>query len=130
MSIGYRLSLEDPYPASNEDCFDVGEYLIDNAEKEFGAPLLFLGGESAGGYLGACTCFHLLESRPNFSLKGVVLNYGCYDISGFLFQAWHFDLPLVLDVDIMLKFISRPPTSKRAGLTDVELDTPRRIARV
>lgn len=105
VSAGYRLSPEDPYPAGNEDCFDVGEYLVDNAEKEFGAPLLFLGGESAGGHLSACTCFHLLETRPTFSFKGVVLNYGCFDISGFLPQAWHFDLPLVLDVDIMLKFI-------------------------
>lgn len=37
---------------------------------------------------------------------GLVLNFGAYDISGFLPQAWHFDLPLVLDVDIMIKFIS------------------------
>ena len=108
VSVGYRLSPEDPYPAANEDCFDVGEYLVDNAEKEFGAPLLFLGGESAGGHLSACTCFHLLETRPNFCFKGLVLNYGAYDISGFLPQAWHFDMPLVLDVDIMIKFICHP----------------------
>lgn len=105
VSVGYRLAPEDPYPAGNEDCFDVGEYLIDNAEKEFGAPLLYMGGESAGGHLSACTCFHLLETRPNFGFKGLILNYGCYDVSGFLPQAHHFDMPLVLDLDIMIKFI-------------------------
>ena len=104
VSVGYRLAPEDPYPAGNEDCFDIGEYLIDNAEKDYGAPLLFLGGESAGGHLSAVTCFELLETRPNFAFKGLVLNYGAYDISGFLPQAWTFDLPLVLDVEIMIKF--------------------------
>ena len=108
VSAGYRLAPEHPYPAGNEDCFDVGEYLIDNAETDYGAPLLFLGGESAGGHLSVTTCFHLLESRPNFAFKGLVLNYGAYDLSGFLRQVWCFDLPLVLDVDIMQKFICLP----------------------
>ena len=119
VSVGYRLSPEDPYPRANEDCFDVGEFLIDNAEREFGAPLLFLGGESAGGHLSACTVFHLLESRPEFQFRGLVLNYGAYDVSGFLPQAWHFDLPLVLDVDIMIKFICRPLSFTGILLTGV-----------
>lgn len=104
VSVGYRLAPEHPYPAGNEDCFDIAEYLIDNAEKEFGGPVLFMGGESAGGHLAAVTCFHLLESRPAFAFKGIVLNYGCFDISGFQPAAWHFDLPLVLDVEIMQNF--------------------------
>lgn len=60
VSVGYRLAPEDPYPAGNEDCFDVGEYLVDNGEKEFGGPLKFVGGDSAGGHLSALTCFKLL----------------------------------------------------------------------
>ena len=125
VSVGYRLSPEDPYPAANEDCFDVAEWLVDNAEKEYGAPLIFMGGESAGGHLSACTCFHLLETRPNFAFKGLVMNYGCYDISGFLPQAWHFDLPLVLDVDIMIKFISQSPfRTSTVRLTICVVDTP------
>ena len=104
MSVGYRLAPEYPYPAPNEDCYDIGEYLVDRAEKDYGAPLLFLGGESAGGHLSVVTCYHLLKARPDFAFKGLVLNYGAYDISGFLPQAWIFDLPLVLDVDIMQKF--------------------------
>jgi acetyl esterase/lipase len=105
VSVGYRLAPEHPYPAPNEDCYDVGEYLVDNAEKDYGAPLQFLGGESAGGHLSAVTCFHLFKSRPNFAFKGLVLNYGCYDLSGFLPQAHNFKLPLVLDAEIMGKFV-------------------------
>ena len=119
VSVGYRLAPEDPYPAGNQDCFDIAEYLVDNAEKDYGGPLLFLGGESAGGHLSAATCFELLETRKDFKFKGLVLNYGAYDLSGFLPAAWTFDLPLVLDVDIMIKFISplHPPETLHTPLT-------------
>lgn len=105
VSVGYRLAPEHPYPAGNEDCFDIGEYLIDNAEKDFGAPLMFMGGDSAGGHLSVVTCYHLLESRPKFAFRGLVLNFGAYDLSGFLPQAHTFNLPLVLDKEIMTNFI-------------------------
>jgi acetyl esterase/lipase len=108
ISVGYRLAPEHPYPAGNEDCFDVAEYLVDHAEKEFGAKLVVMGGDSAGGHLSVCTCFHLLESRPNFQFRGLVLNFGAYDLSGYLPQAWNYKAPggtLVLDIEIMLKFI-------------------------
>ncbi|KAK5694144.1 hypothetical protein LTR97_009765 [Elasticomyces elasticus] len=108
VSVGYRLAPEHPYPAGNEDCFDVGEYLVDNSEKDYDAPLLFMGGDSAGGHLSVVTCYHLLKTRPSFAFKGLILNYGAYDISGFMPQAWTFDLPLVLDVQIMQKFICHP----------------------
>ena len=105
VSVGYRLAPEAPYPAGNEDCFDIGAYLVDRASRDFGAELLFVGGDSAGAHLSVLTCFHLLETRPAFAFKGLVLNFGAYDLSGFLPQAHHFDLPLVLDVDIMAKYI-------------------------
>lgn len=95
ISVGYRLAPEHPYPAGNEDCFDVAEYLVDHGEKEYGVPLMFMGGDSAGGHLSAVTTYHLLKTRPDFAFKGLVLNYGAFDISGFQPQAWHFDLPLV-----------------------------------
>lgn len=116
LSVGYRLAPEDPYPAGNEDCFDVAEWLVDNAEKEYGAPLKFMGGDSAGAHLGVVTAFHLLKTRPDFAFKGLVLNFGAFDLSGFTPQVWTFDLPLVLDVHIMLKFIRLPrhPSTEHA----------------
>jgi hypothetical protein len=32
VSVGYRLAPEDPYPAGNDDCEDVGAWLIDHAQ--------------------------------------------------------------------------------------------------
>lgn len=104
VSVGYRLAPEYPYPAGNEDCYDIGEYLIDNAEKDYGAPLLFLGGESAGGHLSVVTCYHLLKARADFAFKGLVLNYGAYQLGGWLPQVYNFNLPLVLDEEIMDHF--------------------------
>lgn len=104
VSVGYRLAPEHPYPAGNEDCFDVADYLVDNGEKDFGGKVLVMGGESAGGHLTAVTFFNLLESRPDFRFKALVLNYGCFDISSFLPQAHHFPSGLVLDLEIMQQF--------------------------
>ncbi|KAL2350329.1 Alpha/Beta hydrolase protein [Cryomyces antarcticus] len=105
ISVGYRLAPEDPYPAGNEDCFDVAEYLVDNASSEFGGNLSFMGGDSAGGHLSVLTAFELLDTRPKFAFKGLVLNFGAYDCSGFLPQAHHFDRLLVLDGEIMAKYM-------------------------
>lgn len=103
VSIGYRLAPEDPFPAGNEDCVDAAEYLIDHAERDYGAKLSFMGGESAGGHLAVLTAFHLLDTRPDFVFKGLVLNFGAYELSGWLPQVRHFEMPLVLDRDIMDK---------------------------
>lgn len=81
MSIEYRLAPEHPFPAGPEDCYDVADYFVDNSPSMFGGPLKFIGGESAGSALAALTTLHLLESRPEFSLAGVFLNYGIFDLS-------------------------------------------------
>jgi len=91
VSVGYRLAPEDPYPAGNEDCFDVGEYLVDNAQKEFGGPLLFMSGDSAGGHLSAVTTFHLLKTRPEFAFKGLVLNFGVGDTKYPMTYVWNWN---------------------------------------
>lgn len=44
-SVGYRLAPEDPWPACAHDCYDAAEWLVDNAKREYGGPLLFAGGE-------------------------------------------------------------------------------------
>lgn len=108
VSVGYRLAPEHPYPQGNEDCFDIGEYLIDNSQREYGVPLMFLGGDSAGGHLSAVTCFHLLQARPNFAFRGLILNFGAYDLSPFLPGCWNFREGLILDLPIMQRFIRLP----------------------
>jgi acetyl esterase/lipase len=45
VSIGYRLAPEDPFPRGPEDCYDAADYLVKNAEEEYGGPVKFLGGE-------------------------------------------------------------------------------------
>jgi acetyl esterase/lipase len=36
VSVGYRLAPEEPFPAAPNDCYDVAEWLIDNARMEYG----------------------------------------------------------------------------------------------
>lgn len=122
VSVGYRLApvwstdqarsypwltptQENPFPAGPQDCFDAAEWLVDNAKDHFGAELQFLGGESAGGHLSALTCFYLIESRPSFEFKGLLLMYGVYDTTQFLPQAHNFKMPLVLTIEIMQHFV-------------------------
>lgn len=105
VSIGYRLAPEHPYPAGNDDCADIAEWLVDHANERFQAPLAFMGGDSAGGHLSVVTCFRLLKSRPYFAFKALVLNFGVFDLAGYLPHAHHFDLPLILTKDIMDQFI-------------------------
>jgi acetyl esterase/lipase len=71
LSVGYRLAPEHPFPAPNEDCVDVGEYLVDFAERDFGVKMKFLGGDSAGAQLSVLTAMRLLETRREFEFNGV-----------------------------------------------------------
>lgn len=109
VSVGYRLAPEDPFPAGNEDCVDAAEWLIDNSAEEYGCELAFMGGDSAGAHLSVLTAFEVAKTRSAFQWKGLVLNFGAYDLAGFLPQVRHFDLPLVLDGDIMEKYDHRVP---------------------
>lgn len=81
LSVEYRLAPEDPFPAGSEDCYDVAEYLVDNRLSQESGPLKFVGGESAGALLSALTVLHPLETRPAFSLVGVCMNFGLFDLS-------------------------------------------------
>ena len=110
ISVGYRLAPEDPFPAGPNDCYDAVDYLVENAEKEFGAALGFIGGESAGAHLSMLVALHLLQS-PNriyadFSLRGLLLHFGCFDLS-WTPSVYNFKKPetLVLDRDLMDHFI-------------------------
>lgn len=106
LSVGYRLAPEHPFPAGPNDCYDVAEWLVDNAEAKFGAPLKYVGGESAGGHLSMQVALHLLqhkEARYNsFQFKGLLLHFGSYDLT-WAPSAYLFNPPevLVLDKDLM-----------------------------
>lgn len=110
VSVGYRLAPENAYPSYIHDCFDVADYVFENAAERFGGPLQFIGGEvrmtllcqrsgffldvrstnlakiqinqSAGGYLTMQTFFHLAGAHEDWnSLKGLVLTYGVFSLS-------------------------------------------------
>ena len=110
ISVGYRLAPEDPFPAGPEDCYDAAEFLVAHAQEEFGAPLCFTGGESAGGHLGMLVALHLLQHKESrfreFAFKGLLLHFGAYSMT-WLPQVYNFDPSpvLVLDRDLMDHYI-------------------------
>ena len=58
------------------------DWVFTHAEAEFGARDLFIGGESAGAHLAACTLLRLRDARADFArLRGAALFYGPYDLS-------------------------------------------------
>ena len=105
VSVGYRLAPEHPFPAGPNDCYDAAEYLVDQAQERFGVELLFLGGESAGGHMSSLVVLHLLQSRPGFKFKGVVLNYGAYNLAIWFSTATNFKLNLTLPREDITKFL-------------------------
>jgi acetyl esterase/lipase len=105
VSIGYRLAPEDPWPACANDCYDAAEYLIQHGKEKFGGELMFTGGESAGGHLACLVALHLLNTTPSFGFKGLLLHFGCFDLSTFLPHVLHHESHLVIDHDIMSAYI-------------------------
>jgi len=105
VSVGYRHAPEDPFPKGPQDCFDAGEYLVQSSESQYGGPLRFIGGESAGAHLSLLTTFHLLKIHPDLKLSGLLLHYGCYDMTE-LPSTKHFTKSLILDHEIIDHFVS------------------------
>ncbi|KUJ12932.1 alpha/beta-hydrolase [Mollisia scopiformis] len=103
VSVGYRKAPEDPFPKGPQDCFDAGDYLVKNSESQYGGPLRFIGGESAGAHLSLLATFHLLKLHADLKLSGLLLHYGCYDLS-WLPSAKLFNKSLILDQEIMHHF--------------------------
>jgi acetyl esterase/lipase len=79
VSVEYRRVPQHPLSAVIEDCETVAAWLIENAQREFGTSTVFIGGESAGAHLAACTA---LRARHFGEIAGAVLFYGIYDLSG------------------------------------------------
>jgi acetyl esterase/lipase len=63
--------------------------------------------QSAGAHLSALTLLHLHNTHKSFVLPqngGLVLHFGCYDLSNFLPAAHHFPRPLIINNQIMSAF--------------------------
>ncbi|KAF7553872.1 hypothetical protein G7046_g6972 [Stylonectria norvegica] len=105
ISVGYRLAPEHPFPAGPQDCFDVAEYLVKYGEQEYGGPLRFIGGESAGAHLSVLTAFHLLHKHQDFVLSGgLLLHFGVYDLT-LLPSAYALSNAPILPLRSLKKFI-------------------------
>jgi acetyl esterase/lipase len=85
VSVEYRLAPENPFPACLHDCTDAALFALAPAgEKELGATLKVLGGESAGGWLAVSTALELRRShRVNLETKldAIVASYGIFDLT-------------------------------------------------
>lgn len=80
VSVDYRLAPEWPYPAGPDDCEAAALWLIREAKGRFGAPRLFIGGESAGAHLALVTMLRLRDRHGLAPFDKAVLNAGCYDL--------------------------------------------------
>ncbi|CAG8027302.1 unnamed protein product [Penicillium nalgiovense] len=104
VSVGYRLAPEHPYPAAVHDAIDAAEYMVDHAVEEYGAPLRFLGGESAGACLATLSTLHLIRSRPSYKLSGIVLPYGLFDLTLGLPTVAASTKPLMINLAVLERF--------------------------
>ena len=80
VSVEYRLSPENAYPAAPDDCEAAALWLIDNAEAQFGTNIITIGGESSGAHLAAVTLLRLRDKHA-IALAGANLVFGFFDLS-------------------------------------------------
>jgi acetyl esterase len=80
VSLKYRLSPENPYPAAPDDCEAAALWVVREGTKQFGLTKLAIGGESAGGHLSAVTLLRLRDRHQLSPFSVALLNYGCFDL--------------------------------------------------
>lgn len=81
VSVDYRLAPEHPYPAGPDDCEAAALWLARNAQAEFGASRLLIGGESAGGHLAAVTLQRMRDRHGFGSWVAANFPYGVFDLT-------------------------------------------------
>lgn len=85
VSIDYRLLSESRgvlLQHAISDCTAAGRWLMDNAAARFGTMDIFLCGQSAGAHLAALTAMALRDEGRLGAVRGCVLVYGVYDLTG------------------------------------------------
>lgn len=81
VSVEYRLAPEHPYPAAPDDCEAAALWLLANGEREFGAKVFTIGGESAGAHLSAVTLLRLRDKHGFTDCAGANLVFGAFDLA-------------------------------------------------
>ncbi|WP_462381364.1 alpha/beta hydrolase [Pseudomonas sp. Marseille-QA0892] len=83
VSVDYRLAVSTPVEGLMEDCLSAARWLLGNDCEEFAGLPVIIVGESAGGHLAAATLLALKDWPSLLSrVKGAVLYYGVYDLTG------------------------------------------------
>lgn len=121
VSVDYRLALTTPIEGMIDDCLTAARYLLSDGCKEFAGLPVIIVGESAGGHLAAATLCGL-NAWPELlaRIRGVVLFYGVYDLTGTPSVRAAGPDTLVLDGPGMVEaFRTLTP-----GMTDVERQQP------
>ncbi len=81
MSVEYRLSPENPYPAAPDDCEAAALWLAGEIDNLAPGGRLFIGGESAGAHLSAVTLLRLRDRHGLTPFSGASLVCGIYDLA-------------------------------------------------
>lgn len=85
--------------------FNAADYLVDHAEKVFGAKVRFLGGESAGAYFATLTAFHLMQSGLTHRLADLILPFGTFDLTLNMLHIVNTTRSLVIGLERIQRFI-------------------------
>ena len=80
--VEYRRAGRHPLDACLADCEAAARWLLDEGAAAFGTARVFVGGESAGAHLAACTLLRLRDRPARRPVTGAVLFYGVYDLAG------------------------------------------------
>lgn len=82
VSVDYRYAPENPFQAVVDDCETALAWALAEGEQTFGVSDVLLHGESAGAHLSMAAALRCRAAGRNFDrLKGVVLFFGCFDLS-------------------------------------------------
>ena len=83
VSVDYRLAVSAPVEALMDDCLAAARWLLEGGPDGYGNLHVFIVGESAGGHLAAATLLQLKAWPELLSrVKGAILYYGVYDLTG------------------------------------------------
>lgn len=80
VSVDYRLTPENPYPAAPDDCEAAALWVLANAKRELGTDTITIGGESSGAHLAVVTLLRLRD-KHGVALSGANLIFGFYDLT-------------------------------------------------